>query len=450
MSRRSALKYRFVTYAIKYISSIAFPIAIAKTYGSIVNGDVQLLIAGTSYLGLLDSGMTINALNRGGTRGDSPQKRAENTLRYQLNSSKQILFIGFCIASTLLLFAGWNHVISVDLLFAGSLLAAVAILEIAVTPFKYYLYSHGLAATVEKREAWMSTLSTAALLTWSLLILAGFLPLVVGLPIGLILLRSDRVASGLTSLGDLLSIANSSDDKITLRQAVQVPVVNRNIHGNEGQDRLWISALQILALLNWSADMFLIKFIVGSSAVSDYSIYSKFFMIPVAIATLASPVIQSAVSQGKLKPDGFALMANCSWPCIIFITIAFAAILNQIFAMFSLLPGSLGLTSNPSVYLLVGFCCLSMLSVVSGFYAPIANGLRLFKYQVIVSAIFLPSNILLSLFMGSSLRLGMLGVIGATCFTMAITSCFMVPKKIFKRLRYINDTQNYAKSSSSC
>lgn len=451
MTTRSALKYRFVSYAIKFISSIAFPVAIAKTYGSIVNGDVQLLIAGTSYLSLLDSGMTINALNRRGTRGDSDshQETAENTLRYQLKSSKQILFIGICIASSLLVFAGWNHVINTELLFSGSLLAAVAILEIAVTPFKYCLYSYGLAGTVEKREAWMSTLSTAALLTWSLLILAGLLPLVVGLPIGLILLRSDRVASGLTSLGDLLTITNSSNDKINLRQTLQAPVVNKNVQGNDGQDRVWISALQILALLNWSIDIFLIKFISGTSAASDYSIYSKFFMIPVTIATLSSPVIQSAVSQGKLKPERFALLANCSWPFMIFMTIAVTEILNHIFATFPFLPRSIGLTTNPSVYLLGSFCFLCILSMVSGFYAPVANGLRLFKYQAIVSAIFLPLNILLSWFLGSYFGFGMVGVIGSTCLAMAITSCLMVPRKIVKHLSHINEIPNYVNSSSS-
>lgn len=444
MFLQSALKYRFISFLLRCASFIVFPIAIAKTYGSIVNGDVQLLIAGASYLSLLDSGMTINALNRGGCLDSSPQKKAEDTLFHQLKSSIHIFFVGFCIASFLLLFVGWNHLISGNLLFTGSLLAVISILEIAVTPFKYHLYSHGFAWSVERREAWMSILSTVALVIWSFLILAGFLPLVIGLSIGLILLRSDRVASGLASLHDLLSIVNSTVNNITLRKAVAKSVLYRNKQGNDRKDRAWISALQILTLLNWSVDIFLIKFIVGSAAVSDYSIYSKFFMIPVAIAALSSPVIQSVVSNGKLKAEHFSLLANFSWLFIIIATITIVIILDKLLSVFPFLPQSVGLASNPSIYLLTSFCYLSMLSVVSGFYAPIANGLQLYRYQVVISSIFLPSNILLSLLMGSGFGFGMMGVIAATCLTMSITSCIMVPREIIKCL---NNIQNHATAS---
>jgi hypothetical protein len=442
MSSLPALKYRFFSFSVKYASSLLFPIAIAKTYGSMVNGDVQLLIAATGYLSLLDSGMTISALNRGAIHGDSLHENAGSTFLLQLRSSKKIFNIGILISGGLLFCAGWNRVISQEILLSASLLVAIAVLEIAVTPFKYHLYSHGLAGTVEKREAWMSIVSTLALLVWSCLILLGLLPLSIGLPIGLILLRLDRVASGLASLHDLLSIANSSVDQIRLRQALRLSLPSGHNQSNHGQERLWISALQVLTLFNWSADIFLIKLMIGASAVSDYSIYSKLFMVPVAIATLASPVIQSAVSKGHLSYKSFELLAILSWPCIIIVTTAIVFACNAMLSVLPFLPPLLGLSSDPSIYLLISFSYLCMLSVISGFYAPIANGLHLFKYQVIISSIFLPSNIFLSWLFGSSLRFGIVGVVAATCLTMTFTSCFMVPKKILKRLRSIHNKQN--------
>ena len=85
----ASIKYRLISFAVKNISAVAFPIAIAKAYGAGVNGEVQLLIATTAYLGLLDSGMTISALNRGETQGNSPQEHPTSILRKQIISSKR-------------------------------------------------------------------------------------------------------------------------------------------------------------------------------------------------------------------------------------------------------------------------------------------------------------------------------------------------------------------------
>jgi len=431
----SAIKYRIFSFSVKYVSSVAFPIAIARAYGPTVNGDVQLLIAATGYLGLLDSGMTISALNRAGMHVDDAKDNARSILQLQTRSSVKMFSIGIFIAGGLILAAGWNHWIGTSLLFGGALLALTAILEIAVTPFKYHLYSYGLAASAEKRETFLSIISTLALLLWSILILIGQIPLLFGLPIGLILLRADRVASGMASLRDLQSLAVLSSNNNSFRNGKKPQYPSQRNQNGERRNRLWISALQVLAVLNWSADIFLIKFIVGSSAVSDYSIYSKLFLFPVAIAALANPVIQSAVSQGRLNSARFALFTRASWLCILGATTLIVLVCQNIVFSFPLLTSRIGISSNPSVNLIITFSYLSMLTTVSGFYAPIANGLQIFRYQVGISAIFLPSNIFLSWLLGSRCGLGMVGILAATCFTMTITSCIVMPNQILKSLK---------------
>ena len=437
----TAIKYRAISFAVKYASSVALPIAIAKTYGTTVNGDVQLLIAATGYLGLLDSGMTISALNRGGIQSDDPKGNINNILILQSKSSLKIFVLGICISVVLLFAASWNRLISASLLFGGSFLAMAAILEIATTPFKYHLYSYGLAGTVEKREAFLSMLSTLILFVWSMLILAGQLPLLVGLPIGLILLRADRVVSGLASLLQLKSLAKitTNNSRFTNKREDLFPI--RSDSNDDRFKRVWISALQVLAILNWSVDIFLIKFIVGAAAVSDYSIYSKLFLFPIAIVTLAYPVIQSSVSQGRLNSARFALFVKAFWPCILGSTTLAVLCCHNILSAFPSLPSKLGLSTNPSIYLIISFCYLSVLSTVSGFYAPIANGLQLFKWQVIISTIFLPSNLILSWFLGSRCGLGMVGVIAATCLTMTVTSSILLPREIIKCLNKMRNQE---------
>jgi hypothetical protein len=430
-----AIKYRAFSFASKYISSIVLPIAIAKSYGSVVNGDVQLLIAATAYLGLLDSGMSISALNRSAMQSGDPQDNARNTLRLQLRSSIKIFLIGIFISGTLLFAAVWNHLLSTSLLLCGSFLALATIFEIAVTPFKYHLYSYGLARSVEKREAFLSAIFTLTLLACSMLIFLGKLSLILALPLGLVLLRADRVASGLASLRDLQLFAKLSVNNDCFLYAKKAPCSTQSVYNDDRRNRFWISALQALALLNWSADIFLIKLIVGAAAVSDYSIYSKFFMLPVAIAALANPVIQSAVSQGRLNYSRFVLIFKTSWPIILVATTLIVLFSERIVSALPWLSIRIGLSTNPSIYLITSFCYLSVLSTISGFYAPVANGLQLFRYQVIVSTIFLPSNVFFSWLLGSRSGFGMVGILAGTCLTMTITSCIMVPKEILKRLK---------------
>lgn len=437
LSMLVSVKYRLVSFFVKNLSAVAFPIAIVKAYGAGINGDVQLLIATTAYLGLLDSGMTISALNRGEAQSSSHQENPASILRNQIKSSKKIVFIGIAIASIIIFWASSKDILGSTILFAGSLLAAISVLEVALTPFKYHLYSYGLANAVEKREALLSTACAFALSIFSVLILFGFVPLVFGLPIGLILLRADRAISGVASLSDLQAIiavrnANKTPFKQPNPKPKKLSPYSHQVIPNE--DRAWIFSLQILAMLNWSTDLFLIKLVGGATAVSDYSIYIKLFMLPAALVSLAYPVIQSAVSQGKLKVVQFSFLVRVSWVFIVVAGSSMAVTSNYLFKEFPFLINVIGLTEPPSLYLLACFSFYCVLFVVARLYAPVANGLRLFRYQVIVCLIFLPLNLSLSLLLGKYYGLQVVGVVGATCLTMALTSCFIVPRKILGSL----------------
>jgi hypothetical protein len=436
LSSRAALKYRLIASSAKFASAALFPIAIARAYGPAVNGDLQLLMAATSYLGLLDSGMSISAINRGQSERDrGATEYAEDALRMQFRSSCRVSVIGAVVAITLLCWSGWAGLIGSSLLLPASLFSAAVILEIAVTPYKYHLYGLGRASNAEKREAFLCVIVTLALLSWSLLIYRGSISLIIGVPIGLLLLRADRAASGIMCLYELQNLAP--------RGAVRPLIANpRTVAGGATEDidvrkpeRAWISILQALAILNWSTDIFLVRLMVGTAAVSDYSICLRLFMLPASLVGLASPVIQSAVSQGRLSPPLFAHLVQLSWPFILVLALVLALSSSAALLAFPFLPTEIGLSSWPSIHLLISFGLLSALSITGALYAPIANGLGLFKHQVIIGIVFLPLNIFLSWFLAARHGYGVAGIVGATCTTMALTSCFLVPKEILKRLR---------------
>jgi O-antigen/teichoic acid export membrane protein len=199
--------------------------------------------------------------------------------------------------------------------------------------------------------------------------------------------------------------------------------------------RVWISALQVLALLNWSTDLFMIRILLGASAVSDYSILSKFFMMPSVLAALSSPVIQSAVVQGRLKAYLFRQLASYSWLLIISSSILLSSSSIFLFTSSRSAASIIGLSEPPQHLVLLAFSFLSLLSVFAGLYAPVANALGLFKPQVMIAMILLFGNILLSWFLAGPCGLGVAGVVGATALSMAVSSCSIVPVLILKQLR---------------
>ena len=107
---------------------------------------------------------------------------------------------------------------------------------------------------------------------------------------------------------------------------------------------------------------------------------------------------------------------------------------NFLFSEFPFVINLIGLSKPPSVYLLACFSFLCALSFVGGLYAPVANGLRLFKYQVIACLIFLPLNLSLSVLLGKYYGFQIVGIVGATCLTLAFVSCFLVPVKVLANL----------------
>ncbi len=423
--------YRIFSYALKFLSAISLPIAIAEGYGAMVNGQAQLIIAGTAYLGLLDSGMTITAINSGG--GEKKEFGGKNYPRILTNQNKatiRVVVIGSIVTALLIVICHRNNILSTPVSYGALTLSLTAVIEIALTPYKYLLYSEGKARTAEKREAYLCTGGAFLLVIWSLLIYTDKIPETIGLVIGFLLLRGDRVISGLVSFLEFRKIVLRDSRLDSPRNSTHRELEDAICSNSRTNDRVWITLLQIFALLNWSADTFLVRFFVGLRAVSDYSIYYKFFMVPSTLALIASPVIQSAVYTDILSRSKFSTLFKLSLPFIFTVS---SCLLGATIALINVHPRiypALGLTSEPTISLLASFSIMSGLSVVAGVYAPIANGLRIFKYQAALSALFLPMNVLLSWFFTQELSLGIAGVVTATNITMAVTSCTLVPLRI--------------------
>jgi O-antigen/teichoic acid export membrane protein len=198
---------------------------------------------------------------------------------------------------------------------------------------------------------------------------------------------------------------------------------------------VWISALQVIAMLNWSTDLFLIQIFLGSAAVSDYSIYSKFCAIPITLISIAGPAIQLATVKATLDVKKIKKLIFFSWPAIILLSLVLTFFARELFRALPLLAVWTGLSATPATAVIVSFSMLTVLSSLAAIYAPIANGLSLFRFQFICSAIFAPLNLLLSWFLATQARLGFSGIILATVIAMAVTSCSLVPMAILSRIK---------------
>jgi hypothetical protein len=435
VTARSAFKYRVLAFALKFIATTAFPIALAKAYSAEINGQAQLLIAAIGYLNLLDAGMSIGAINHGKLLGSGSQSvQAKLVLIKQGIASKRIFIFGSLLSSLLLWQALSHELVNNQLVIGAVVLAFVALIEISTTPFKYFLYSFGRAKSSEKREVLIGLIVTPALLISSLAIYLGHVPLTIGFIMGCFLLRVDRAISGLMSLREVNSLAGFN------RHAFEGLLADQdknqaNHSSSQDEGRVWISALQVIAMLNWSTDIFLIQILLGSAAVSDYSIYSKFCAIPITLISIAGPAIQLATVKATLDIKKIKMLIFFSWPAIILLSLILIFFARELFRALPLLAVWTGLSATPATAVIVSFSMLTVLSSLAAIYAPIANGLSLFRFQFICSAIFAPLNLLLSWFLATQAGLGFSGIILATVIAMAVTSCSLVPMAILSRIK---------------
>jgi hypothetical protein len=435
VTARSAFKYRVLAFALKFIATTAFPIALAKAYSAEINGQAQLLIAAIGYLNLLDTGMSIGAINHGKLLGSGSQSvQAKLVLIKQGIASKRIFVFGSLLSSLLLWQALSHELVNNQLVIGAVVLAFLALIEISTTPFKYFLYSFGRAKSSEKREVLIGLIVTPALLISSLAIYLGHVPLTIGFIMGCFLLRADRAISGLMSLREINSLAGFN--RYAFEGLIADQDKNKANHSSsQGEDRVWISALQVVAMLNWSTDLFLIQILLGPAAVSDYSIYSKFCAIPITLISIAGPAIQLATVKATLDVKKIKKLIFFSWPAIILLSLVLTFFARELFRALPLLAVLTGLSATPGTALIVSFCMLTVLSSLAAIYAPIANGLSLFRFQFICSAIFAPLNLLLSWFLATQAGLGFSGIILATVIAMALTSCSLVPVAILSRIK---------------
>jgi len=432
---RSAFKYRLLSFALKFIATTAFPIALAKAYSAEINGQAQLLITAIGYLSLLDAGASIGAINHGKWHSSGNQgEQAAAVLAKQGIASKGILIFGLLVSSLLFWQIILHRLVNSGLIIGAVVLTLVALIEVSTTPFKYFLYSFGRAKSSEKREVLAGLIVTPALLMSALAIYLGHVPLTIGFMIGGLLLRADRAISGLMSLREIKSMANSED--YTLNFSLdQHDKNNEKSYASQDVERGWISALQVIAILNWSTDIFLIQIFLGPSDVSDYSIYSKICAIPITLISITGPTIQLAMANATLDTKKIRRMIYFSWPAILLFGFIVTFIARELFRVLPLLVVWTGLSASPPTALIASFSMLTVLSSLAAIYAPIANGLNLFRLQFICSTVFAPANIVLSWFLATQARLGIAGVIFATVIAMSLTSCFIVPMAILSRIK---------------
>ena len=382
--------------------------------------------------------MSIGAINHGKLLGSGSQSvQAKLVLIKQGIASKRIFVFGSMLSSLLLWQALSHELVNDQLAIGAVVLAFVALIEISTTPFKYFLYSFGRAKGSEKREVLLGLIVTPALLISSLAIYLGHVPLTIGFTIGCFLLRSDRAISGLMSFLEINSLAHF--DHVALEGLLaDQDKNNANLSSSQDSGRVWMSALQVIAVLNWSTDIFLIQLFLGPSAVSDYSIYSKFCAIPITLISIAGPAIQLATVKATFGAKKIKKLIFFSWPTILFLSLILTFFARELFRTLPLLAVWIGLSAAPVIALIVSFSMLTVLSSFAAIYAPIANGLSLFRFQFICSTIFAPLNLLLSWFLATQARLGFSGIILATVIAMAFTSCSLVPMAILSRIKKLD------------
>jgi O-antigen/teichoic acid export membrane protein len=194
--------------------------------------------------------------------------------------------------------------------------------------------------------------------------------------------------------------------------------------------------LQLAVAVAFTSNSIIIAALIGPSAVADYAVVSKLFMIPTLLVSFALgplwPAYREALSRGDVK------WVRRTFGRSIRLSLSVAGLVSAALVVLGLplIAVWVGTSSvQPSFGLVLAIGIWTTLSAVGAAVAMLLNGAQVMRFQVVTAVLMATANILLSVALTA--RIGVAGVVWGSVIAFTVFSLIPVAlylPRLFTRL----------------
>jgi O-antigen/teichoic acid export membrane protein len=208
---------------------------------------------------------------------------------------------------------------------------------------------------------------------------------------------------------------------------------------------LFFLVLQLAVAVAFTSNSIIIAAMIGPSAVADYAVVSKLFLIPTLLVGFALgplwPAYREALSRGDVQwvRRTFDRSIRLSLSVAGLVSAALVAIGLPLIAVW------VGTTSvQPSFGLVLAIGIWTILSAVGNAVAMLLNGAQVMRFQVVIAVLMATANILLSVVLTS--RIGIAGVVWGSIIAYSV---FVLVPVVFYLPRFFARLDRVSSSAPS-
>jgi len=197
--------------------------------------------------------------------------------------------------------------------------------------------------------------------------------------------------------------------------------------------------LQLAVAVAFTSNSIIIAAMLGPSAVADYAVVSKLFLIPTVLVGLALgplwPAYREALSRGDVR------WVRRTFRRSIRLSLSVAGLVSAVLVVFGLplIAAWVGASVEPTFGLILAVGIWTTLNAVGTAVAMLLNGAQVMRFLVVTAVVMATANILLSVALTA--RIGIAGVVWGS--VIAYTVFMLIPvalylPRIFARLERDN------------
>lgn len=185
--------------------------------------------------------------------------------------------------------------------------------------------------------------------------------------------------------------------------------------------------LQLAVAVAFTSNSIIIAAMIGPSAVADYAVVSRLFMIPTLLVGFALgplwPAYREALSRGDVQ------WVHRTFRRSIRLSVSVAGLVSAALVVLGLpvIAVWVGTSVQPSFGLVLAVGIWTTVSAVGTAVAMLLNGAQVMRFQVVIAVLMATANILLSAFLVS--RIGVAGVVWGSII--AYTAITLIPVALY-------------------
>jgi O-antigen/teichoic acid export membrane protein len=193
--------------------------------------------------------------------------------------------------------------------------------------------------------------------------------------------------------------------------------------------------LQMAVAVGYTSNVIVAAQVIGPTAVAEYTVATKLFLIPTTLITLALmplwPAYREAITRGDSR------WARLTFRRSLQLVFAIGIPSSVVLVVLSdpLIRLWVGNAVQPSFLLIAGVGTWTVISGVANAFAMLLNGAQVIRFQVIIASIMAVSNIVLSILLTQ--RIGVAGVVWGSVIALSVLEliplAFYLPR-LFARL----------------